>query len=82
MNKNLLITSLVVLVVAGGVGFYGGMKYQQSKVPTRQFGNFAGRTGGGRVIFLTPSCGPSASRSTSSSIRLPVGSALMNRTPW
>lgn len=47
MNKNLLITSLVVLVVAGGVGFYGGMKYQQSKVPTRQFGNFAGRTGGG-----------------------------------
>jgi hypothetical protein len=53
MNKT-LITAVVVLIVAGGAGFYGGMKYQQSKTSAnrltgsaRQFGNFAGRTGGG-----------------------------------
>jgi hypothetical protein len=52
MNKNLLITSLVVLFVAGGVGFYSGMKFQQSKNPTRQLGNFAGRNGtGGNNAF-------------------------------
>lgn len=46
MNKKLLITAVVVLIVAGGAGFYGGMKYQQSKTPagrqaglSRQFGN-------------------------------------------
>lgn len=45
MNKT-LITALVILVVAGGAGFYSGMKYQQGKTPTRQSGNFAGRNGG------------------------------------
>lgn len=47
MNKKLLITAITVLILGGGVGFYGGMKYQQSKTPTRQFGNFAGRNGSG-----------------------------------
>lgn len=50
MNKT-LITALIVLVIAGGAGFFGGMKYQQSKAPTRQFSNFAGRNGGSGNIF-------------------------------
>jgi len=38
-NKNLIIAILLVLV-AGGAGFLGGRKYQQSKMPsfTRNFG--------------------------------------------
>jgi len=42
MNK-LIITAVVVAVVAGGVGFYGGMSYQRSKVPVR--GQFAAGQG-------------------------------------
>lgn len=40
--KNKILTAVIVLVVGGGAGFYGGMKYQQSKTPA-----FAGRNGGG-----------------------------------
>jgi hypothetical protein len=47
MKNKTLITAIIVLVVGAGAGFFGGMKYQQSKTPTRQFGNFAGRNGGG-----------------------------------
>lgn len=42
MNKNLIIPVLIA-VLMGGVGFYGGMKYQQSKVPVRQFGQGQGQ---------------------------------------
>lgn len=51
-NKNLLlvIVGVVALIIGGGIGFFGGTKYQQSKTQTRftQFangGNFMGRTG-------------------------------------
>jgi len=60
MNKNTIITAIIVAIVFAGAGFFGGMKYQQRKTPavvTRApgtFGNFAegnfagrgGRTGG------------------------------------
>lgn len=36
MKNNYLITIILVLVFAGA-GFYGGMKYQQSKLGDRQF---------------------------------------------
>lgn len=36
MKNNYLITIILVLVFAG-TGFYGGMKYQQSKLGDRQF---------------------------------------------
>ncbi|MEO5927407.1 MAG: hypothetical protein ABIO72_01765 [Patescibacteria group bacterium] len=56
MKLNPFIIVLIVLVVGGGA-FYGGMKYQQSKIPAGAFrftqgaggqgGNFAGRIPGG-----------------------------------
>jgi hypothetical protein len=42
MKNNYLITVLLVIVFAG-IGFYGGMKYQQS-----QRGNFSGQFGNGQ----------------------------------
>ena len=42
MNRNM---AIVLIVVFAGAGFYGGMKYQASKVPVRGTGTFAGRTG-------------------------------------
>ena len=38
MNKNMkkIILFLLILIVVGGGAFYGGMKYQQSKTPSRQ----------------------------------------------
>ena len=49
MNKNQLVIPIVVAIVFGGGGFYGGMTYAKSASPARgQFagGNFAGRAGG------------------------------------
>ena len=43
MNKNLIITIIVAIVFAAG-GFFGGMKYQQSKRGT-QFAQFANGQG-------------------------------------
>lgn len=43
MNKNILITLVLVLIVGAG-SFYAGIKYQQSKIPTR--GQFVQRFGG------------------------------------
>lgn len=42
MKQNQIILAVVLAVVAGGAGFFGGMQYQKSKIPT--FGNGA-RTG-------------------------------------
>ncbi len=61
MNKKHIITTVVVAVVIGVVGFFGGSKYGQAKAKsaaptfTRTFNgagtgaNFAGRTGAGRA---------------------------------
>ncbi len=49
MNKNVIMTILIIVVGAGA--FFGGMKYQQSKVPSfgRQFnGMQGGRNGQGQ----------------------------------
>jgi hypothetical protein len=46
-NQNILVTLLLVVLFTSA-GFFGGMKYQQSKVPTftrGQFGDVAGRQG-------------------------------------
>jgi hypothetical protein len=42
-NKIFIITVMVALIFGGG-GFFGGMKYQQTKNP--RFGNFQGARGG------------------------------------
>lgn len=45
-NKQSLIVPLaIVAVVFGAGGFFGGMKYQQSKVPSFNFGDRAGMAG-------------------------------------
>jgi len=53
MNKNIIM--VVVAITFGGAGFFGGMKYQESKRPAnfRQFnGNVQGlRTGGSQQVF-------------------------------
>jgi hypothetical protein len=45
--RNLLIAIITTLVVAGGIGFFAGTKYQQNKTTSRQFtfnnGAFMGR---------------------------------------
>ena len=49
MNKNFLIIAIIAIVIVGGGAFYGGMKYQQSKTPTRGafLGGAAGQQGRG-----------------------------------
>lgn len=55
--KKTIIVSLITLIIAGGGGFYAGMKYQQKKTPQELLranfqkgaasgGNFSGRNGG------------------------------------
>jgi|GEM_PF-191712 len=47
-NVNKLIMSVVIVaVVFGGVGFFGGMQYQKSKTPASGARNFAGGNLGG-----------------------------------
>ncbi len=48
MTKNSVIITIVVALIVGGLGFFGGMKYAQSKQPVRSaaFGA-AGQRGGG-----------------------------------
>lgn len=46
MKNNYLVTAVLVIVFSGA-GFYGGMKYQQSKLGDRQFTMRNGRTGTG-----------------------------------
>jgi hypothetical protein len=45
MNK-MIVSVVVAVVVAGGAGFYGGMKYQSSKVPTFGSGQRPFQSGG------------------------------------
>jgi len=49
MKKNLVVT-IIIAVLVGGVGFFAGMKYQQSKqrnVARQFFGQMGGRQGAG-----------------------------------
>lgn len=38
-NNKVIIAVVLALVVGGGAGFFGGMKYQQSKTPAGRFGS-------------------------------------------
>lgn len=55
MKQNFVVILIIVAIAVGGIGFFGGMKYQQSKSGnTRQFGfnNGAGGRGfGGSGTF-------------------------------
>ncbi len=48
MNKKYIIIMVLVAIVFGGGGFYGGMQYQKSKTPTRGISNFQGFQNGQR----------------------------------
>lgn len=49
MNKNSIIILVVAVIVVGAAGFFGGMKYEQSKATNPANGQFAaGRFGQGR----------------------------------
>lgn len=37
MNKNIIISMAVAAIIAGGFGFYGGIKYAQNKAPANSF---------------------------------------------
>lgn len=42
MGKNNILVIILVAVLVGAGAFFGGMKYQQSKTPSRQFGGGQG----------------------------------------
>lgn len=51
MDKKMVSGVLITLVVAGTAGFFGGMKYQQSKITSSfRTGNFAGTQGRGGMF--------------------------------
>lgn len=50
MNRQYFI-SIVLIILVGVVGFYAGMKYQQSKGPQGRFGNFQSGQFGQRQGF-------------------------------
>ena len=56
MDKKQIVVSVVVLVVGGALGFFGGIKYQQSKTAlarTQAGSRFAGGPGGGAFFAQT-----------------------------
>jgi len=59
MNKNIII-AILLIIIAGGIGFYGGMKYQQMQRPNSAFGSGQGRFGtrfGGGYSGMRPVVG-------------------------
>ncbi len=57
--KNNLISTIVIVVLVGAVGFFGGMKYQESKLPQGRFafGQRNGQTQNGARQGLRPVSG-------------------------
>ncbi len=45
MKNKLIVFSVISLIIGAGLGFFGGMKYQQSKNPVRTTGMFQRGTG-------------------------------------
>ncbi len=45
MKNKLIVFSVISLIIGTGLGFFGGMKYQQSKTPVRATGMFQRATG-------------------------------------
>ena len=45
MKNNAILIAIVALVIGGGAGFIGGMKYQESKSPNFTTGQFFGNGG-------------------------------------
>lgn len=46
MKQTQILIIVLVAVLFGAGGFFGGMKYQQSQVPVGRMGNFANRANG------------------------------------
>lgn len=46
MKNNLIITAIIVALLAGGIGFFGGTWYQSGKAGTGTNGDFRGSRGG------------------------------------
>jgi hypothetical protein len=44
MKNNLIIVAIIIAIIAGAAGFFGGIKYQQSKTPSFSR-NFQGQRG-------------------------------------
>ncbi|MBU6447737.1 hypothetical protein KGQ24_02780 [Patescibacteria group bacterium] len=61
MNKKHVILTVVIAVVVGAIGFFGGMKYGQAKAQTAGRGQLSGqyRTGGGGAGFFRGGAGGS-----------------------
>ena len=46
MKQNTIVAALIAAVVAGGLGFVGGMQYQKTQTPARVAGQFPGGQNG------------------------------------
>lgn len=46
MKNNVIVIALIAALVGGGIGAFGGIKYQQSQLGGQNSGNFAGRPNG------------------------------------
>ena len=52
MGKKSIVIVIISLVIGGGAGFYGGIKYQQGKAPQRGNFSFAAGSGAGGARFM------------------------------
>lgn len=78
--KNQWITTLVIVVIVGGLAFFGGMKYQQSQAASGFVGSngnvrFAGRFGSGRGLGMATVGKVVSSDSNSITVQLQDGSS-------
>ncbi len=74
-NKNIIIAAVAALLIGAGLGFFGGMKYQQSKTPAGRSGMFQRGSAGIRNSMGMAVRGQIISADTSSiTVKLPDGS--------